>query len=74
MNAQQIRNAYLKFFEDRGHAVIAEALPQFDQEDRGERTGLAGSGGLGVHLEIRGEKKSRGSVMQAPRQRVCKRT
>ncbi|HRJ06166.1 MAG TPA: alanine--tRNA ligase [Candidatus Saccharibacteria bacterium] len=25
MNAQQIRNAYLKFFEDRGHAVIKRA-------------------------------------------------
>ncbi len=25
MNAQEIRNAYLKFFEDRGHAVIARA-------------------------------------------------
>ena len=25
MNAQQIRNAYLKFFEERGHAVIARA-------------------------------------------------
>ena len=25
MNAQQIRNAYLKFFEDRGHAVISRA-------------------------------------------------
>lgn len=25
MNAQQIRNAYLKFFEDRGHAVLRRA-------------------------------------------------
>jgi alanyl-tRNA synthetase len=25
MNAQQIRNAYLKFFEDRGHAVVPRA-------------------------------------------------
>lgn len=25
MNAQQIRNAYLKFFEDRGHAVVKRA-------------------------------------------------
>ncbi len=25
MNAQEIRNAYLKFFEERGHAVIARA-------------------------------------------------
>jgi alanyl-tRNA synthetase len=25
MNAQEIRNAYLKFYEDRGHAVIARA-------------------------------------------------
>src|SRR6476620_3320728 len=25
MNAQEIRTAYLKFFEDRGHAVIARA-------------------------------------------------
>lgn len=32
MNAQQIRNAYLKFFEDRKHAVIPRALlvPQND--------------------------------------------
>ena len=26
MNAQQIRNAYLKFFSERGHAVIPRAL------------------------------------------------
>lgn len=25
MNAQEIRNAYLKFFEDRGHSVVARA-------------------------------------------------
>ena len=32
MNAQEIRNAYLKFFEDRGHKVIPRALliPQND--------------------------------------------
>lgn len=32
MNAQEIRNAYLKFFEERGHAVIPRALlvPQND--------------------------------------------
>ena len=32
MNAQEIRNAYLKFFEDRGHKVISRALliPQND--------------------------------------------
>ena len=37
--------------QQRGHAVIAEALPQFDQEYRAEGTGLAGAGGSGVWLE-----------------------
>lgn len=32
MNAQEIRNAYLKFFEERGHAVIARA-PLVLQDD-----------------------------------------
>src|SRR6476620_749776 len=32
MNAQQIRNAYLKYFEERGHKIIPRALlvPQND--------------------------------------------
>src|SRR6185369_10614717 len=39
--------------EDRGHAVVTEALPQLDQEDRRERTGLGNCSGGGRHGKVR---------------------
>jgi alanyl-tRNA synthetase len=57
MNAQEIRNAYLKFFKDRGHAVIARA-PLVLQDD--PTTLFTGSGMQPMIPYLLGEAHPRG--------------
>src|SRR5436190_9611333 len=58
MNAQEIRQAYLKFFEDRGHKVIPRALlvPQNDPT-----TLFTGSGMQPLIPYLLGEEHSEGT-------------
>ena len=57
MNAQEIRNAYLKFYEDRGHAVIARA-PLVLKDD--PTTLFTGSGMQPMIPYLLGESHSKG--------------
>lgn len=58
MNAQEIRNAYLKYFEDRGHAVVPRAKLVLD----GDPTTLfTGSGMQPIIPYLLGEEHPAGN-------------